>query len=956
MATVKRITDLTAYTSVLPYASEMFGVYQPLLGWKSKRIEKRLKDGFETEKPMILDKLKNEFADLLDIKYEANNQLQINIRPGALKAGKLRSFDSVVLEKIATRLPPHDQYRPEVWAEVITPQQLEPILSKDVVEFYSRAFTDIQRTPGFNVGPGFNVAPINRVSADNNLTQLTAFEHQLRFESSVAGALLFLQQNEGVQALETIFYTTQDRVEQANTLLRMLASEDGSQAFLNLSNIDPQDQEQLRSVALSPISVVHLFRQYFFELDSFLGTPESHVWLSPGSTVEVIEVHTRKTTVEKTLETALETITKSEKSVTDQEEISEAVKQENQQDVKFGASVTASYASIEATSSFDYNSSQRQARETTHKRMRQQTEKLSSEIRKNFKSTFKTVTEVTDISSTKHVMANNTNDLLNYELRRKMRQVGVQVQDIGTFLSWQTYVDDPGRALGLAKLIHIAKPAELDGLPHPEEIPTLQPFQEEQMVTIPFVSIEGTGADNEDEVYVNGVEVDDTEWFGNLEKIQADFPQEFVSPKANYQLTNVEFDPQGKPVSLSSRGNINNSNDRGSFTLHLDSADFQGQNSLQVKLILHWSPKPGANDEIVQKNAANLANFKEAEKTAYERAFVETVRDRVNVASRITQRNSNELREEERIVVYRKLIQDMLLQGVPLPDDRTRHVAAELLNSIFDVEKMLYFVAPEWWRPRLHRSRQQLHPTPPRQVGPAFGLDAIRGGALQNGLMARMTQATVNVNPNVMSAHTVGWGGVNDVERDNYFITEDSEPAKFGSSLGWLLQLDGDNMRNAFLNAPWVKAVIPIRPGKEEAAINWLKGVEGLNGITDDVIYHSSNPNEVDVNGNPLDGQPMIDVLMDLAEKVKRKYQEGINTGQFPTVDEVSDPQLIDENIVTATPIDRVYEHGFFPLEGSFRVNVTKNYEIFDQWLEILPTDQIVPVEVKYDPKTGRQI
>ena len=29
--------------------------------------------------------------------------------------------------------------------------------------------------------------------------------------------------------------------------------------------------------------------------------------------------------------------------------------------------------------------------------------------------------------------------------------------------------------------------------------------------------------------------------------------------------------------------------------------------------------------------------------------------------------------------------------------------------------------------------------------------------------------------------------------------------------------------------------------------------------------------------------------------------------------------------------------------------------EIFDQWIEILPTDQIVPVEVSYDPKTGRQ-
>ena len=123
------------------------------------------------------------------------------------------------------------------------------------------------------------------------------------------------------------------------------------------------------------------------------------------------------------------------------------------------------------------------------------------------------------------------------------------------------------------------------------------------------------------------------------------------------------------------------------------------------------------------------------------------------------------------------------------------------------------------------------------------------------------------------------------------------------------------------------------------------------------MIYHSSNPNEKDINGNPLEGQKLIDVLVDLARKIKKKYEEGIKTGIYPKQDEVSDPNLVDEeNVVTATPIDRVYEHGFFPLEQSFRANVGKDYEIFDQWLEILPTDQIVPVEVEYDPKTGRQI
>jgi hypothetical protein len=228
---------------------------------------------------------------------------------------------------------------------------------------------------------------------------------------------------------------------------------------------------------------------------------------------------------------------------------------------------------------------------------------------------------------------------------------------------------------------------------------------------------------------------------------------------------------------------------------------------------------------------------------------------------------------------------------------------------------------------------------------------------MMRGWATRLNNMQVISKPNLLSSSTVGWGGIDDPARDNYYITEDSEPAKLGSSLGWLLQLDGDNLRNAFLNAPWVKAVIPIRPGKEEAAINWLKAVEGMNGITEDVIYHTSNPEEKDINGNPLDGQKMIDVLMDLAKKVRKKHDESVVTDNYPKPDEVTDPTLADEeNTVTATPVDRVYEHGFFPLEGSFRMNVGKNYEIFDQWLEILPTDQIVPVEVKYDAKTGRQI
>ena len=43
---MKRLVHLEDYKSVLPYASEIFGVYQPLFGWRGQRSIRRLTEGF----------------------------------------------------------------------------------------------------------------------------------------------------------------------------------------------------------------------------------------------------------------------------------------------------------------------------------------------------------------------------------------------------------------------------------------------------------------------------------------------------------------------------------------------------------------------------------------------------------------------------------------------------------------------------------------------------------------------------------------------------------------------------------------------------------------------------------------------------------------------------------------------------------------------------------------------
>jgi hypothetical protein len=344
--------------------------------------------------------------------------------------------------------------------------------------------------------------------------------------------------------------------------------------------------------------------------------------------------------------------------------------------------------------------------------------------------------------------------------------------------------------------------------------------------------------------------------------------------------------------------------------------------SMPAKATLYWSPVVD-DSKLQTENDKILDKFTAREKEAFKTAYLNAARDRIKLASNIQPRVSDDLREEERIVIYRALIQDLLEPAklVPQPDAQTQHVVAELLDSIFDVDKLLYFVAPEWWRPRAHESHQQIG-----------GIDPVTDPTTGN---------QIGTTPVIPQLDEVSWGDA-DARPDNYYLTEDSTPARLGSSLGWLLQLDGDDLRNAFLNAPWVKAVLPIRPGQERAALNWLQHVEGTNGIAPTDLYEGPEPEWKGV-------KTVFEVLQILADGIKAKHDASNTVQAYP---DPMDPSAT----VNATPVDRVFEHGFDPLAKGFQAHVNGDFEIFDQWIEVLPTDQVAAVEVTYDPKTGRQI
>ncbi|HKT83160.1 MAG TPA: hypothetical protein VJQ84_04915, partial [Solirubrobacterales bacterium] len=555
---MKHLSDLTDYKGILPYASEVFGVYQPLLGWKSARIQRRIDVSTQDRFAHTLRSILATVQPTVKAEFNpADRQLRVNDLTPA-RIAKKPAFAAIVIDRIADALPPRRKYSPEVWDELLNKDSLVEILKGGVAEQAQSVYR--QRAGMSEEGP--NAA----AEAESAAAELLAEE------SRTAGVLEILRKTGQYSTLEQLFYGDE---RQANTLLDLLRT-----VHDPFATIDPA--HDLDHVGLSPIGVAHLYREYFFELASFLGPPVGHVWLSPGSTVELVEVHTRRELIEQTVEKSLENVRKSEKDTTTQDELSDAVKEDNSNNTKLGVNVSANqtwgWGSANESASFDFATTEQRAREQTHRTMRQQSDKLSEEIKQSFKTTFRTVTETTDMSSKRYLLTNDSKELVNYELRRKMRQVAIQVQDIGSYLCWQTYVDDPGAALGLGRLVHIGAPPDLTAVPPPETILPPKAFDQDINITIPFITSDGADNDNE---FIDGKEAE-VDWiFDKTNHIAADIQQEPVRcPQAGFRLSAVTVDAQGHnavlTVNPSTIAPAPGTSDAFTFIVHLKHINFGG--------------------------------------------------------------------------------------------------------------------------------------------------------------------------------------------------------------------------------------------------------------------------------------------------------------------------------------------------------------------------------------------
>ena len=587
--------------------------------------------------------------------------------------------------------------------------------------------------------------------------------------------------------------------------------------------------------ALSPIGIAHYYRQLYFNKEEGVGPIEEAFTVAPLETLEVIYQTVKRQVHEEILEQGLEVVSESAVEEKNLDEVSDKVSSMVQQDVSASMSANASgsigvwQAGASATAS--YSTSSQRSREYSTRRLKEVTKRASERITKSFSIKTRDVSELTETTSTRRVIRNESADPVSYGLRRVLRRVSVKVQDLGPRLVWQLYLRDPGTGLARSRFVHFRETGPISVPDIPPGVPPRPSggIESESSSTsikwhagkkIYYVTIVvRPGADRD----VSGVRIEnitDMEGGGKDDKAPA--------PHNEFDLGST-WDPAAR-----------------TFTANVGILPGDSP-TVQITYSYTWQPSASVLAAWEAQRAAAVATLTEE---ALIKQF-EQDKALITERSRIKSRPANDLRQEERYEVMNRMVSYLFGRG----DDPSEPTPLEIeyFHRYFDIDGIFTYTHPSWWKPRF-------------------------------------------------SSKNVGLG------REAYEITAESDPAPLGSSLGWLIQLDGDRRRNEFLNSPWARVCLPMRPGREREAILWLaKHMEG------------------DVGFDIEDGT-LASLLKDVEAYRSREAGLGGDGPDYVTVE--STP---------GAPADPAEPEGVYPVVDEFDVTVPTDGFVYDTIKVIIP-------------------
>lgn len=585
--------------------------------------------------------------------------------------------------------------------------------------------------------------------------------------------------------------------------------------------------------ALSPIGIVHFYRQLYFNTIEGYGPVEEAFTIAPLETFEVVLENVRRQIHEEQTEMGLEVVSESATESKNLDEISDKVSSMVQRDFSAGMSANVSGGigvwQVGASANFTLGMNSQNSKEIATRRLQEVTKRASERITKSYAFKTRDLTETVTTSMTRRVIKNDGADPVSYGLRRVMRKVNVKVQDLGPSLVWQLYVRNPGRGLARSRFVHFREEEQLAVPDIPPGVPprpkgSMDGGQSTSAITIEngpdgvaryWVTIKITvGSDRQ----VTAITIDQISDLSEPDK-------EDASPSP------VQGVPTPNPVFNAATN-----------TWLCKAAVAPGNSySVSVTYTYRWDPSKAVMDEWeAQRKAAVAVLTQQAMTEQFERS-----KQLITKRSKIRPRPANDLRREERYEVMNRMVSTLFAHAdnpsVPSP------LEIEYFHRYFDIDMMFVYNHPSWWKPR-------------------YG------------------------------AGDAGAG------RPAYEITEESDTAPMGSSLGWLLQLDGDTRRNEFINSPWVRVCLPMRAGREREAIAWLaKHVEG------------------EVGYDPV-AEPLAGLLASIEEM--RVNQKALG---------VDGPEYVKVDSTVGAPADPLSPQGIYPIVQTFDAVVPTDGFVYDR-------------------------
>lgn len=557
---------------------------------------------------------------------------------------------------------------------------------------------------------------------------------------------------------------------------------------------------------LSPIGVAHFYRQLYFYVSEGVGPIEQAFTVAPSETLEIVTETVRRQSHEEIYEHGSETVSEVAIESRNTDEVSDKVASMVERDSSLGLSANTNFSASGSVGVFNFGGGASMGVNTNMSSSSQSSSELA---RRRLKEMTKRAAE--RITKTFSVRVRDTTDYTTTNLQRRVIKnetngpVNYGLRRV--FSRIRVKVQDLGPRL--VWQLYVSNPGTglarsrfvhfMDSQPiaEPSEPPAIRPK--------PTGGIDTGTTAVQIKLDTNTQMNDPMHWYVTLSiPVPPDRKIVAVSIESITDLENTGKDDYAPSATGGSKpGTLNGS------IYTVDLGVYPGNSeSVSLSYQYRYDPSDSAMQQYQEEYDAAMTEFRKAEAAVREKALreqFERKKQLLTEKSRIRARASADLRKEERYEILNRMISHLFRPrgngspGAPAP------IEIEYFHRYFDLDALFFYVHPSWWVPRY-------------------------------------------------AGELTGFG------RPEYEITAESELARMGHSLGWVIQLDGDDRRNEFINSPWLRVCLPMRPGRERDAVAWLaEHVEGdigydltidpLKGLLGDIERVRTNEKKVAASG-----------------------------------------------------------------------------------------------------------